>query len=117
MENKEFERIVEEVNNNYDISSRIYWRNPEEWAEQIRQEEREKIFWERHIARERKRRAYQQKRDNFICSLPLRILGLLMLAISLTYVVAAIDRDCTFLLITIPISLFLIICPGYNKTK
>lgn len=115
MENKNFD--IFETTKDHDISSRIYWRDPHEWEEMIRQEEREKIFWEKHEARMRKQRAYQQRKDNFICSLPIRIMGLLMIAISLTYLLASIDRDCTFLLVTVPLSLIFIICPGYNNKR
>ena len=114
---EEFNKIVKDADEhkNIDISSRIYWRDPHEWEEEIRQQEREKIFYERQAYRRRKQARYQQKKDNFIVSLPVRILGLLLLAVTITAIIASESHDATVALLTVPISLFLIICPGYKN--
>lgn len=114
---EEFNKIVKdaEEHKNIDISSRFYWRSPEDWAEEIRQEERERIFYERQELRKRKQMRYQQKRDNFIVSLPVRILGLLLLTVTITAIIASESHDATVALLTVPISIFLILCPGYKN--
>ena len=114
---EEFNKIVKEVeeHNNIDISSRIYWRDPHEWEDEIRQQEREKIFREKQELRRRKQARYQQKRDNFIVSLPIRITGLLLLAVSITAVIVSENHDATFCLGTVPLSIMLMLCPGYNN--
>lgn len=92
----------------------------EEFEFRIRQEELEKRIAERRKEREERRWMREAKADLFKLALLPRMCGILMLFMSFfTFIMLSRlgEKDGTYLLITIPLGLIMIIMPGWNKPQ
>ena len=81
----------------------------EEFEFQIRQEEREKEYNIRCRQRRINKLKNDKRRKAFIKSIPYRVLGLLLIILSIKLI--SYDSDGTFALLTIPIGLLTLFCP------
>ena len=80
-----------------------------EFEYQIRQEEREKEYQRRCNMRKANRIRVYKRRKALIKTLPIRILGLLLILVSIKMI--SVGNDGTFALVTLPLGLIGIFCP------
>jgi hypothetical protein len=89
----------------------------EDFEFNVRQDERRKFFELRK--RERARRRWTQEAQNDILKATIRprLLGLIVVLMSICSFVGTGGGDGTWLMVTVPIGLLLMIMPGSNKPK
>lgn len=92
----------------------------EEFEFRIRQEELEKHIAERQKAREERRWYREAKSDLFKLTLLPRMCGILMIFMSIfTFIMLSRmgEKDGTYMLITIPLGIIMLLMPGWNKPQ
>lgn len=80
-----------------------------EFEYQIRQEEREKEYQRRCRERNNRKKKYLKRRKLFVKSIPYRIIGLVLIILSMR--ILHYDTDGTFTLLTMPLGLLTLLCP------
>ena len=80
-----------------------------EFEYQIRQEEREKEYQRRCRERNNRKKKYLKRRKLFIKSIPYRVIGLVLIVLSMR--ILHYDTDGTFALLTMPLGLLTLLCP------
>lgn len=89
----------------------------EDFEFNIRQDERRKFFELRQKERERRRWEREARIDIFKATLKPRMLGFLLILLSLFVYVANGCGDATWLMVTVPIGALFMIMPGSNRPK
>ena len=112
-------RIIDISNTNEENDKRQWhYIDLDEFEFRIRQEELEKHIAERRAERKMRRWNREARIDLFKLTLIPRMCGIfgLMLSVFAALMLQKLgETDMTFLMITVPLSLFAIIMPGWNK--
>lgn len=99
---------------------RWHYIDLEEFEFKIRQEELEKHIAERRKERERRKWMKEAQVDLFRLTLIPRMCGILMIFMSIFMAVIFAkmgERDATWLMVTVPLGIGMVIMPGWNKPR